>query len=143
MGLKVRGLQSTLSTFRTIDRRSTAAARKEIEKGAYAIRDLAREYSPVDEGNLEKSIRVKKGEGDGASNFSRKVVMGGTFGGVNVSRYAAYMHEGSNYNLGPKSLQKADATGKDVGRKFLFRAFTELRADITKRVREALRRSIG
>lgn len=135
MGLKILGVKETLVNLRRTEQRTHKRLLRLMRRGAEDIRDLSREYAPVDEGNLEEAIEV----GESVENFmgrSRNV----EFVGVNPDklgegftkykyRYDIAMHEGS-YNLGPLSQAKAQASGKQVGPKYLTRAWKELEPDL-------------
>lgn len=135
MGLEITGVKSTLVNLRRTERVTSKRLLRLMRSSARDIRDLAREYAPVDEGNLEDAIQVI----EGAERFlgrTRNVEMVG----VDTSklgegytkygrRYDIMMHEGS-YNLGPRSQAKADSTGKTVGPKYLTRAWKDLEPEI-------------
>lgn len=97
------------------------------------IRDLARLYAPVDEGDLESAI-VKETSRTG---INRRAVVSVyvdeshvAADGTPLSEYAKLMHN-TVYQLGPKSLIKETYVGLGkVGTGFLKRAVEERRAAI-------------
>lgn len=120
------------------------------------IRNKARAYAPVDEGNLEDAIYKTSQRGangrtevtiaiDGdipAPQYdSSGAIVKGT-ADKKVGDYAAAMHEGE-YNLGKKSKLKQARLGVRVGRKFLERALNEERealvAKATAKVKDAFK----
>lgn len=135
MGLEITGVKSTLVNLRRTEQRTTKRLLRLMRDSAEDIRDLAREYAPVDEGNLEEAIEVAEGT-ERFLGRTRNVELVG----VNPDklgegyqrykyRYDIAMHEGS-YNLGPLSQAKAAANGKQVGPKYLTRAWKELEPNI-------------
>lgn len=137
MGLKVHGISQVSRRLKLAGKKIPIAAYEEMVLGAMEIQDLAREFAPVDEGNLEKAIKVREEK----NSLSVSVYVDGRVRekrGRKVARYATIMHE-SVYDLGTRSQAKADATGKEVGRKYLERAFAELENELTRAVEAALR----
>lgn len=76
---------------------------------------------PVDLGGLEKSFSTKIIEA-----ATKDSIIGEVFIATNAlaSDYAVFMHE-MEYELGPKSQEKQDASDVDVGRKYLERALDD------------------
>lgn len=145
MGIKLNGLTAALSTFREVDRRYNAAVAAEIERGAKEIAALARDFAPIDKGALVRSIRAQRVAGARATAWRVKV--------TNNLDYAVLVHETfvttrgektdarpKPRNPGKKSRNKARRLGVAVGGKFLTRAFMAKRAEIEKRIREAIRK---
>lgn len=152
MGLKLKGLETTLTTFREVDRRFKKAAAEELERGAKAIADLARRYAPVDKGDLVKSIRAQRVTSD-ATSTKWRVKVGGTIGGRDVSEYADGAHAGystnrtlkGGYGSSARTLAKNRAralsmglAAGEVGIFFMARAFKKLAPLIKTRVALAL-----
>lgn len=98
-------------------------ARAEVRQAAREIMEQSRKYAPVDKGNLEAAHNLRTRRSN-SSSLEIDISVGGSVGGVNVSRYAMLMHEGE-YNIGALSQAKADALGVFVGPKFLERAMEE------------------
>lgn len=135
MGLEILGVRDTLVKLRRTEKRTSKRLLRHMRNSAEDIRDLAREYAPVDEGNLEEAIEVGETQ-EGFLGRNRNVELIG----VNPAklgegytkykyRYDIAMHEGS-YNLGPLSQAKAASSGKQVGPKYLTRAWKDLEPDI-------------
>lgn len=145
MGVKVTGVESLLTRLHQVGEHAVKGVSDEIRRGAYEIRDLAREFAPVKEGDLEDALSIEVNQQDvngrlqayvyvDESHYSRKSKTG-TVGG-----YAMRMHEGF-YKLGPKSKAKDGGTGL-VGRKFLERAVEELAPEIMERVNNKIRKML-
>lgn len=143
MGVKIEGVEKLLLNLRQIGEHAVKGVSDEIRRGAYEIRDLAREYAPVDEGNLEEALSIEINRDDingrlqafvyiDVGHAARKSVTG------DVGGYAMRMHEGF-YKLGPKSRAK-DGGRRRVGRKFLQRAADELSEEIMARVQAKVAR---
>jgi len=96
------------------------AARKQMHRGADRIVNEAKKNAPVDEHNLEESIRKEKSYGE-RGRLQIDIVTGGSVNGVDVDQYAVIMHE-SDYNLGPGSQAKQAGQPEIVGPKYLERA---------------------
>lgn len=111
------------------------------EKGANDIKDLSVAYVPVDDGQLEGAHKVTA-RSTVLGNPAYDITVGGMVEGIDTDLYATWIHEGA-YNLGPLSLQKAAATGKEVGPKYLERAFNELKPSIVKNYQDALKETFG
>lgn len=77
---------------------------------------------------LERSHRVEEQYAQG--RIEATVVIGGNVGGVNVDRYAEWLHESFSWNLGPASRRKMMQSAKNkVGPLFLERALAEYDAE--------------
>lgn len=116
---------------------------------AERVAQIARNYAPVDEHNLEQAIEVVKESGgrNALGQFTRNsytirvngsaVGSGGGKRGRRVGAYAWQMHQyllpygAGGYNLGPKSIEKR-RSGNDVGGLFMTRALADSRDDIYK-----------
>ncbi len=103
---------------------------------AEKIRDLAKEFAPVDDYNLVEAIQTDIESRDASGRFKRKEVTvfvdmeKANDDGTKVGDYAMLIHEylqpygSGDLNLGKKSQQK-DAGRRVVGGKFLERAILE------------------
>ena len=111
-------------------------ARQEVIKRAREVMELSKAQAPMDLGNLEAAHRLDVRQSN-SNQISINIAVGGFRGGVNVSDYAMEMHEGS-YNLGPRSVAKAAANGKFVGRKYLERALEEKEGSIIQALENLL-----
>ncbi|MGZ8497413.1 MAG: HK97 gp10 family phage protein [Candidatus Binatia bacterium] len=150
MGVKIKGLNHLLASLANTAERSSRGSREALEKGAEDIKDLARLYAPVDQKNLEKSI--KTGKFKDSTNHGRNTytvfVDEDMSAGPNkkVGDYADEMHElhGIDYQPGDKTIAKQNANpGVYVGRKFLERALDDKRDEIGRKVEEKLKQGIG
>lgn len=139
MTVRVTGLrqkQATLKLFRQ-------KLREEVKDATIDAADIIKEESealaPVLTGALEASHEIEIKE-DSPDDFVATV----SFHAVNEKDgydYGVAMHE-SYYNLGQKSQEKAESTGKAVGRKFLTRAIVEKKQECIELVKEATRQAI-
>lgn len=122
------------------------------------IRDRAREYAPVDEGDLENAI-IKETRLNGPnrrSTVSIYVDVSRSAGVHTVGSYALLMHEslaigldreealarGYLYGLGPKSKMK-DAGRGIVGGKYLTRAVNDYKKDAIAAAKARTRMVLG
>lgn len=109
-------------------------------QGAEDIKDLSVDNSPVDDGELEAAHKVVARD-TRRGNAAFDITVGGYVNGVDTDLYATWIHDG-DYKLGPLSLAKA-ATGKNVGRKYLERAFLELKPEIVANYKTLLNQTFG
>jgi hypothetical protein len=114
--------------------------------GAKRIQKKARMYAPVDEGNLEESIKIERRQGakgrvaiEVGVDESHPVPQ--RLDGATVGQYAARMHEGF-YDLGMRSQAKENRLGVIVGRKYLARAMKEEKPQIEAEMRAAVKATI-
>lgn len=150
MGVILSGFNDLSATLMNIADRSGRGAREELAKGAEDIKDLAILQAPIDDGNLERAIKVQKFS-DATNNrrntysvyVDEEVAAPNAKGGT-VGDYAVMMHEGV-YNLGVLSLDKQNSLGQGVrvGRKFLERALDKLDEDIKRKTEARVAQGIG
>jgi len=126
--------------LRRTEQRTSKKLLRHMRNSAIKIRDLAREFAPVDEGNLEEAIVVAESK-EGFMGRARAVETVGVDPSKLGEGYAKYgerydvlMHEGV-YNLGDASKAKANSNGKKVGAKYLSRAWQELEPQITAKAK--------
>jgi hypothetical protein len=148
MGVILSGFSDLAANLMNIADRSSRGAREELAKGAEDIKDLAVLYAPIDEGNLERAIKVQKFS-DVSNNrrntysvyvdedVAAKNSKTGTVGG-----YAVRMHEG-DYELGVLSQDKQDSANVKVGRKFLERALEDLDQEIKRKTESRIGQGVG
>lgn len=145
MGIKLDTDINALVTIlkQTGERVQRGVAQKMVD-GGRAMRDRAREYAPVDLGNLEHAIKMQS---DRTGIHGRTQVYIFVDEGMEVrgrpghlvGEYAMIMHE-SDYNLGLKSQAKAAALGVHVGPKYLERAANDMiDGTVSSMLREARR----
>lgn len=143
MGLKVTEPNGPVSLLLEQDgKKAVRGGADLLRKAAQEIANRAVEYAPVDKSNLEQAIHVNEDRGGQNRRVRTYVEVGGVVNGVNVDQYATQMHEGV-YNLGPKSVEKAQRTGKPVGRKYLERAADELEEGIAKEFEDLIARELS
>lgn len=120
-------------------RRMSAQMAKVAEQGANDIRDLSEDNAPVDEGWVEKSLKVRE-RTTKADNIIFDVYVDESV--ADVAEYVDMLHEGimrgKPYKLGDKSIDKAKGN-KDVGPKFMERAFKELKPKIIEEYKKAMK----
>ena len=130
--------------LQNVAEKSTRAARHRMEDGVNDTVELAKKYAPVDKGDLESAIKVGDSEKGARGRKIFVIEVDETVvnsRGRSVGKYATPMHEGQ-YNLGKKSLEKANALGVEVGRKYLERAFDESVEEIEKNLQDAYKRGL-
>jgi hypothetical protein len=145
MGLKVEfDADSVIATIAGVGRDASREAFNALKEGGKEIRDLAREYAPVDDGDLENAIvsepvarettvhvgidpRATDELGRSVNGYGQMLHEMQTIGGGSVPAGMGL------YGLGPKSQAK-DGGRNVVGGKFLERAYQE-------KVREILRKT--
>lgn len=100
---------------------------------AYEIMQKSISYSPVDEGHLEEAHHlVERSTRKGHPAYDVEV------SGNESDLYAMWIHEGE-YGLGPLSAAKAASSGLPVGRKYLERAFDEIRPQTVIKMKQIVK----
>jgi hypothetical protein len=127
-GLNISGIADLQKALRNLGETGSASLFSVLNKSAQEVQRRAKAYVPVDEGNLEDAIKLERR--DDQTSGRRMLVIGvdmATPAGLSktVGDYAIFIHEGV-YKLGPKSVEKANRTGVQVGPKFLERAMQEM-----------------
>ncbi len=108
--------QTTLLGISLVNRAKTArrAGNRRIEAATDKILELAKMYAPIDEGNLESSIKKEvSNSGINGRNVYEVFIdemAQGSNGAETVGQYALRMHE-SVYNLGKGSSEKDKQVG--------------------------------
>lgn len=122
-GIKETGGDELRLQMRNVAKKVPDNARKVMHRAADKIVEEAKLNAPVDDGELEASIHKEVGY-QGSGRLKIDVVAGGEVNGVDVDRYALFIHE--LYGLmkpGPNTIAKQNANpGRLVGEKFLERA---------------------
>lgn len=115
---------------------------EELEEGAFRIQNLAKMFVPVDDGDMTEAIKVDIDRAPFRRNVYSVYVDEthvAVAGDSMVGEYLMFLHESRSYNLGPKSIAKAQRLGVEVGPKFLTRAYEQERARLINRVRQHLK----
>lgn len=133
--MKATGIAQNILRLRNIGDRVKENARKTMHRQADKIVDIAKQMAPVDEGNLEDSIRKRVGY-EASSRLAIDIEIS-TGLNARLDVYATVMHEG-RYNLGPKSVEKQGRVPYRVGRRFLVRAADEVRGKLNKQMIDAI-----
>lgn len=145
--LRVRNVELVAARLQNTGKVTNSTTREVIRKGAYDIRNLARELAPHDEGSLEDAIEVS----ERADPVTQR--KGFTVGIINpnapgtraqsVSQYADEMENNwGSYKPGKGTLAKR-AAGQKAGGRFLARSAIALAPLILRRVRAAIARAIA
>jgi hypothetical protein len=139
--MKVTGVRETILRLRNIGDRVQENARKTMHRAADRIVKRAALYAPVDQHNLEEAIEKRVTYEGKRNRLAIDVGIKPVVNGVNVEQYATIMHEGE-YNLGPRSQEKADRTGAAVGPGYLTRAADEEKDKLTPQMIAAVNEEI-
>jgi hypothetical protein len=138
--MKISGVPDALARLNRLSAHVRREAAKALHAEGDAIKTRSQALAPVDEGNLEEAHAV-----DTVTKPSRvttTISVGGIVDGVDVGDYVGFTHEG-DYNLGPLSRAKAQASGQPVGPKYLERALDERKDMIADSVAEAVRKALA
>lgn len=138
MRMSVSGLDQIYAQINHAAARVTDGARKAMHRSADHIVREAKLNAPVDEHNLEESIRKEISYGF-RGRLVINIIMGGMVNGVNVDNYAVFVHENySSLQPGPKTRAKQEANPQRlVGEKFLARAVKDNRQRLERAVLSA------
>lgn len=143
MPVRVSGIMETEIMLVQVAENTKRRAVRKLHEKALEIAALARKYAPLDEGNLEKAIKVfPETIGERLRNEAGQFVRQEVFvyvdvdmpvpdrPGETVGKYAYTMHEHLTpfgpYNLGEKSANKQSGQREMVGGKYLERAMNEV-----------------
>lgn len=143
MPVRVAGIMETEIMLAQVSETTKRRAVKKLHEKAVEIANLARKYAPIDEGNLEKAIKVfPETIGERARNEAGQFVRQEVFvyvdldmpvperPGETVGKYAYTMHEHLTpfgpLNLGERSVEKQSGQREMVGGKYLERAMNEI-----------------
>ncbi len=143
MPVRVTGIMETEIMLAHVAENTKRRAVRKLHEKAKEIAALARKYAPIDEGNLEKAIKVfPETIGERARNEAGQFVRQEVFvyvdmdmpvperPGETVGKYAYRMHEHLTpfgpLNLGELSAAKQSGQREMVGGKYLERAMNEI-----------------
>ena len=157
MGITVTGLDELKFILEKLGKSAPSNTLAAMKKEALKIQSLAVKMAPVDDGDLEKAIKVSTEGGgrDGLGRFASKSVtiyvdsdMPDTSRpGKSVGDYAYEMHEHltpfGSLKLGPKSVSKQSGQSELVGGGYLERAADEVEEGIAKRLSKAAKADIN
>lgn len=137
MGMKITNLTEVVTMFKLVDKNVNQKTRDVMHAGAERIKQMAIVNAPIDEGNLEKAIKVKPSQGN---QYSLKIVIAveGIVGGRNVEEYAAIVHEYTWDKRGPLTRAK----GPKAGPRYLFRAVRDGKQQLMRELAEATNKGI-
>lgn len=146
------GVYTTTGIFRLeqIGEKVVKGVSDVMQDYAEKIVERAREYAPIDKGNLERAIKKSTNKFGLNRRNTIDIYVDETMSvgkGKTIRDYARYMHEGipgiqGGYKLGKKSLEK-DAGRGIVGRKYLTRALNDYKQDYLSAVRSRADRVLG
>ncbi len=144
VGLQVYGCEELQLLMKEMAGRVPKQARKILDRGADKIVKEAKLNTPVDDLELEDSIRKEKSYED-RGRMRVEIVVGGTVRDVNVDNYAMLIHENyESMNPGPETIAKRAANpGRDIGSKFLERAVDDMMPKIQKQMIAAINRELA
>jgi hypothetical protein len=136
--IKVHGVENLRVQLGHAALRVADSARKTMHRGADKIVAEAKLNTPVDEHNLEATIR-KEVSYEYRGRLKVTITFGGEINGVNVDQYAMRVHENYEGMLrkgpGPGTLAKMAANpGRIIGSKFLERAVTDQKDSLMKKM---------
>lgn len=146
--IEMEGVSELIAILEQTGEKAKRGVLAQMRKEAKEIQRLAREYAPIDEGNLEESITVEdvEEERDERGRFTKKSVAvfidflaAGSNGALAVGEYAYVMHElllpygAGGYNLGKNSVAKDGGRGV-VGGRFLERAVDDVSKGLMNRL---------
>jgi hypothetical protein len=140
---KTKGLSTVLMNLQNAKRDIPALAIDALLKGGRQIQTTAKQFAPVDKGNLEHAIKVHEDVTPKRASITVFVDESTPTDrpGVVVGDYALAMHE-DFYSPGPRSQDKAASLGVVVGRKYLERALRAHRPAITAALRSAIKKAL-
>jgi hypothetical protein len=135
MKMRATGVKELEARFRYAAEKVPDNARKLMHRRSDKIVKMAKLFAPVDDHELEDSIR-KEVTYSSKGRLQISVVAGGIVRGVDVSRYVAIIHENyESFKPGKNTIAKRAANpGIYVGSKFIKRAVDAER----KSLREAM-----
>lgn len=161
MPITVTGLIETQLMLAELGTTAKARVVARLHEKALKIAELARKYAPIDEGNLEKAIKVfpEKMPLSRARNSAGQFVRQEIFvyvdtdmpvpgrPGKTVGNYAYKMHEHlapfGPYKLGERSTAKQSGQREMVGGKYLERAMNEVGGTIMEGLSEGILNRFG
>lgn len=145
MGLKIKGLKRLKANLSRQEQKTSKASLRFMRRAGREIAKAAAERAPVDTGDLESAIvSADSKRTDARGRITVDVYVDQEK--LNLEDHDGYdysipMHEGS-YNLGPKSIAKANSSPHEVGPKFLTRAIEDNRDRLLKEAAEVVKRSL-
>jgi hypothetical protein len=157
MAVEIIGLENLTVALEQVGVKAVAGAIVAMRKEAETVAEYAREYAPLDEGNLEKAIKVRETGGgrNELGQFARKgmeVYVDQSMPvperpGKTVGDYAYEVHEhmeptGGPKKRGPLSEQK-DGGRNVVGGGYMTRAAKDAERHVMEAVAAAVRLSIS
>ena len=151
MSIEVTGIDTLEYLIQQAGARAQTGVAAQMKKEAEKIRDLARKFAPLDEGNLEDAIEMSENSGgrNQYGQFMRKSYS--VFVNMNhpaprgktVGDYAYIMHEHlapyGPLNLGEKSRAKQSGQSEMVGGLYMDRAIDQVMKGMMGRLSEVAR----
>jgi hypothetical protein len=113
----------------------TAEAMRQMEKEAYEIQNLARDYAPLEKGNLMEAIQARRTRGKSGWVIEIDEGKPDDTGRYTVGDYAIRLHEDTSWTPGPLTIWPR-------GPKYLERAYLERAKNLMRRMRDAVRRGL-
>jgi hypothetical protein len=149
MAVKVEGIDKLTKRMSVLGGDVNLAGRNELRRAARDMRDLARDYAPVEYRNLELAIQTLE-EHLGPNRWTQTLFIEesdiaperGMRNGrpVKVGDYARYAHQGipGGIGQGARSQEKAARLGVRVGPRFIKRAYDDLKRPVYDRIKKAI-----
>lgn len=139
MLMKLFGADQLMARLRSLADKVPGNGRKVMHRAADKIVLRAKLFTPVDDGNLEDSIR-KEATYEDRRRLAIDIVAGGYMNGVDVDAYASEINENySSMHPGPNTIAKMDANpGVIIGEHFIDRAIDEQRDKLGKAIISAV-----
>jgi hypothetical protein len=156
MSITIEESGSLSALIQQVGARAVRGVYAQMKVEAEKVAQKAREFAPVDEGNLEQAIKVREAGGgrNELGQFERKSVEVYVDAqmpvperpGKTVGDYAYEMHEhltpAGPLQLGPKSEAKNAGSGQ-VGGKYMERAADAVAAEILNSLTDAAIKAVG
>lgn len=139
MGLRIKNKREVVLALQYVDKEVNHETRKAFMEAAELVKKTTVEYAPIDEGNLEESVRIVRFGGNNQYRMRLTIAVGGMMNGRNVSEYAAYVHEYTWDMRGPLTKAK----GPKAGPRYLFRAMRDQEKEVQKILEAAMKKGIA
>lgn len=130
--MAVKGGKIIQDRLKKIQKNLRTAVSQQMDKNAEDLLSRSGALVPQLTGELRSDAKItKKDPGKAGGVFSRTISYGNT---KPASDYTLFIHEDTNYRLGPVSRAKPGTADGPVGRKFLSRPFDAHRREYLKEI---------
>lgn len=147
--LKIKGFDTFQAMIRSIAEKVPDKARKTMHRVADRVVTEAKLNTPVDEFNLEDSIRKEVSYASYRGRLVIEIKVGGMMNGVNVDKYAMLVHENYEGAVAPNGpgrrtkMKMGNNPGRYIGSKFLSRALEAERYRLNPEIFAEIQRVIA